>query len=223
MTYWWSVTQRAAKEALGDLRLGLVPVALSFITQAIIGLVLYAFLRDASPVTRLASALAPFLAVPLIFGFRMFTVPAAMDGELQRQVSELSPDPRYTLPAGYTLLDDTRLEDALAFAVTGSWSLVPDYDGPDLTRLEGEVEAFMRLARGDRLRVWYKPYRRDPQREKLEATGWAVHRINFLDVARGNAVLVKRQDDARVETCFGLWVCKAEWEAPWKILREFET
>ncbi len=86
MGYWARIAKRAVKEALSDLRLGLIPVAVSFITQAIIGLILLAVLRDASPVTRIASALAPFLAFPLIFAFRLFTVPAQIDREQRAKI-----------------------------------------------------------------------------------------------------------------------------------------
>lgn len=91
MTYWGEVANRAWRQAVADLRLGRVSVAVSFAAQTAIGLLLLIGLgaSGANWPTRAASFVAPFLILPLFWVVRLATTPPAIDAERKARIVEL--------------------------------------------------------------------------------------------------------------------------------------
>jgi hypothetical protein len=91
MTYWREVAGRAWRQAVADLRLGGMSVAVSFAVQAVIGLALLIGLgaSGANWPTRAASFAAPFLILPLVWLVRMGTMPPVIDSERKVRITEL--------------------------------------------------------------------------------------------------------------------------------------
>jgi hypothetical protein len=90
MKYWGRVATLTAGEAAEDVRLRAVPVVVSFVAQGIIGVVLFglAGLAGANIPLRILSALAPFPSFPILFAYRLATVPATLAGASARQALE---------------------------------------------------------------------------------------------------------------------------------------
>ncbi|WP_395621935.1 hypothetical protein [Sphingomonas daechungensis] len=78
--YWGKVVKRAAKEAGAAVFTSPEKAVISFLLQAGVGLLLYLALgeADVGPEVRIASAFAPFLIFPLIFLWKLLTVPASI-------------------------------------------------------------------------------------------------------------------------------------------------
>lgn len=124
------------------------------------------------------------------------------------------------LKGGFTLKPDTPLGDAIKFAATGNWSEDLGGMSPEayLVALGRAVADFTQLAADDRVRVFYREYRDSPPK-KLEPTAWHPYRIDVMDVLAGEAVLKRRKDDTRIETCHDLRVSREQWDANWNYLR----
>lgn len=94
MGYWASVAKRAAVEAAKDAKVETrIGVVILFVTQAVIALGIFLVvgeLSDANLWTRVMTALLPFALYPLVFLFRMTTVPAAIKGEDDSKAAALA-------------------------------------------------------------------------------------------------------------------------------------
>lgn len=91
MHYWIGVLGQAARKAAEDVRLGAVPLAVSFAGQAVLGLILFlaSGVTGANLAARISTALLPFLIFPLFLIVRMFKIPADLDKERSATIAKL--------------------------------------------------------------------------------------------------------------------------------------
>ena len=94
MGYWSKVAKRAGKEAAAAAGLGASDrVIASLVVQALIALAIYLMLGqaglEAAAFDRIIIACAPFLAIPILFGWKMITVPGALANEEKNESQRL--------------------------------------------------------------------------------------------------------------------------------------
>lgn len=127
--YWSQVFRRVARAALDDMRLGVVPVAVSFASQVVIAVIVFAGLgewTDANVWTRIGTAAAPFALYPAAFALRTLTVPATMHLEGRTRIEDLE----RLLATFQPVQHDVNIEMAIAYVLTGDWS-APIWNGTD--------------------------------------------------------------------------------------------
>jgi hypothetical protein len=91
MRYWGEIAKRAASAAAGDVRLGFMSLAVSFVGQIIVGAGLFILsgITSANVQTRVLSAILPLLLFPIMFVVRLFTAPPALDAERLVRIAEV--------------------------------------------------------------------------------------------------------------------------------------
>jgi hypothetical protein len=124
------------------------------------------------------------------------------------------------LKGGFTLRPDTPLADAIKFAATGNWSGDPGGLSSDgyLVALDRAILDFTQLAAIGQIRVFHRSYTDAPY-EVLDKTAWFPHRVDIMDVLEGEAVMRRRKDGSRIETCHDLRVSREQWDLNWSYLR----
>jgi hypothetical protein len=91
MGYWGEIAKRAAGRAARDVRLGIMPLAVSFVGQMIVGggLFILSGITSANVQTRVLSAVLPLLVFPIVFVVRLFMAPPALDTERLARIAEV--------------------------------------------------------------------------------------------------------------------------------------
>ncbi len=218
MNYWSGVTRRAWREAIDEMRwTGPLKVAQSVVPTIASGAATWGVTGE------IAYGAFASLGALLIVGLawlvqRMITLPATLHGEQAARIQALTPCPQPSLKGGFTLKPDTPLAEAVMFAATGVWDGGTKDSEELLVALNKAIEDFVALASNDRVRVFHRGFK-DAPHQILNGTAWFSHRIDILDVLEGEAILRRRKDGTRIETCHDLKVCRAQFDANWDYLR----
>lgn len=221
MGYWGKVARRAGKAALEDAKWTTPNVVTGLLVQGVSAAAIFFLLgfTEANLIGRGIAAATPFLTVPMAFLVRLVLTPPAMAREAECEIAALRPKPGPGLRGGFTLVPDTRLDEALYFAATGTWDgELPLDNARFLGLLHVSIRQFEQLAADNQIRVWSRAHAGGII-QVLPPTTWINCKLEVLEVLEGPIRLRQRVSGERVSNVVDLRVCRAQWDLNWEYLK----